>query len=367
MRLESLKSSAAALSFLLGCASSASGTIGDAGTENNDVIQLDTPTDQPIVVDRPDVSEADVSSLPFSLDLQPSASRVLANRTFAVIANVRQGARLLLGQTVQLTTSDPDITFVNGQVMQSICLATVVEHDVVAMNRVLSPATSTSLVGRIAVTANSCPNGYEDSGLKIALLQTPTTEPATDRVVHIAGNVGGYSPVVASETVTSFTRTMLFPDAYYMEIVRPVLTPSAGQGFMAVVIPQTREGFGLPCMPFAGTANGESFDQAGCTIANNGGRAVPIEQALAINQETAAMTAGALVLDASSTILGVDVQSRGLGADGLNPRVFTHLGGGAYAMTIQAGVAGDAGRWSVNLRDSHSFPVENSFKRVAIQ
>ena len=367
MRLESFKSSAAALSFLLGCADSASGTIGDAGSENNDVTQQDTPTDHAVVVDRPDDSAPDVRSLPFSLDLQTSSARVLANRTFAVIAHVRQGSRLVLGQAVQLTTSDPDITFINGSVMQSICFANVVDRDVVAMNRVLSPANSTSLVGRVAVTANSCPNGYTDSGLKIALLQTPTTEPAPDRVVHIVGNVVGSSPVVASETSTSFTRTMLSPDAYYMEIVRPVLTPLAGHGFMAIVIPQTREGFGLPCMPFAGTTNGESFDQAGCTVANNGGRAVPIDQALAINQETAAMTAGALVLDPSSAVLGVDIQSRGVGADGLNPRVFTHLGGGAYAMTIQAGVAGDAGRWSVNLKDSHSFPVQNDFKRVAIQ
>ncbi len=366
MRLESFKSSAATLSFLLGCANAASGTIGDAGTENSDVNQVDAPTDQETVVDRPDVLVADVGSLPFSLDLQPSASRVLANRTFAVLADVRQGARLVLGQTVRLTT-DPDITLPNGPVMQSICFPIVVEHDVVAMNRVLSPANSTSLVGQVAITSDTCPNGYQDSGLKIALFQTPTIEPTADRVIHIIGSVDGHLPTVSSETVASFTRATVFTDAYYMEVVRPVLTPVAGQGFMAVVIPQTRDGYGLPCMPYSGTTNGESFDQAGCTVANNGGRVVPIEQTIAINQENAAMSAGALVLDASSTILGVDVQSRGLGIDGLNPKVFTHLGGGAYAMTIRAGLAGDAGRWSISLRDSHNFSVEINFKRVAIQ
>ncbi len=329
-----------------------------SAARNNSTLS-DSGSDDVVIMPSDSNFATDTVEAPGRLELAVSAHRVFANRTFAVIGYVRTGARLAVGQEIQLSVSNNG-TLANGPHMQTICSGNGPVGSFEERNSFLSPSSITSQIGQVVVTNTQCPNGYQDTGLKLALVHSTAIEPPIETPIVINGTTYNRGQVL-----NNTSRIELTPNRdpgnslFFADTIIPT-QPSPGEYFSVVFFPQSTYAYGLPCMPSSAP---ELDTVAGCTVATNANRLVPRSQSLAINQAMPVDTAGALIMGAEMS--NVTAATRGIQDN--NPLAFTHLGGGAYLMTLKAGTRTTSPCiWRVDLYTSSGTSLDRVVQRVSI-
>lgn len=308
------------------------------------------------------------SDLPTStpvLLLSVSANRVLPNRTFAVIGVVRAGARQALAEEIQLSVTTNG-SIVGGPNMKTICTGNVPVGSFIETGNLLIPASADTQVGRVVLSdSSSCPSGYQDSGMRISLIHTQLDQPSANQMIFVSGRAVYGSTILTSSTniqLTRFTEPGPGPGLAFESHVAALDRPTAGQDFSVVIFPRSTYDYGLPCMPHDSVSGIEADAIAGCTVATNGGRSVPPNESLTINQPMPAGTAGALTIGPDAN--NVAIFTRGL--RDATPVSFTHIGGGAYIFTMRGHSTPGDGFWSARLYNHTGGVIDTILQRVTI-
>lgn len=340
-----------------------SDNISPDGTDTTEVAMGDASTGQQQFADSS--TNSDLPTSPPSLELFVSANRVLPGRTFAVIGVVRTEARQALEANIELSVSQ-NASLVDGPIMKTICTGNGPVGSFIETGNVLIPTGIDSQIGRVVLSpTSSCPAGYQNSGMKISLLHTQSDQPAANQMIAVTGRAALGNTMLTSAAnaqLTRFNEPGTGPGLEFEHNVAALARPVAGQNLSVVVFPRSTFDYGLPCMPHEPIAGIGTDAIAGCTVAANGGRSVPLNESLTINQPVPVGTAGALTI--GHEVSNVAIFARGL--QGATPVGFTHLGGGAYIFTMRMLSTPGEGMWSMNLYNHTGGLIDTVFQRVTI-
>lgn len=310
-------------------------------------------------------NNSDLPTLPPTLGLFVSASRVLPDRTFAVIGVVRADARQALEANIQLSVTG-NASLVDGSTMKTICTGNGSVGSFIETGNVLIPTGVDSQVGRVVLSpTSSCPDGYQNSGMKISLVHTQSDQPDANQIIVVTGRATLGNTMLTSSANAQLTRLNepgTGPGLAFEHNVAAWARPVVGQNMSVVVFPRSTFDYGLPCMPHEPISGIGTDAIAGCTVATNGGRSVPPNESITINQPMPVGTAGALTI--GHEVNNVAIFARGL--QGATPVGFTHLGGGAYIFTMRVLSTPGEGMWSMKLYNHTGGLIDTVFQRVTI-